>query len=414
VESEDLKRLALALAIGLLTGLERGWQKREEPEGSRVAGVRTFGLMGLLGGASALLARTHGPIVLAAAFVALAALLSAGYARGGRERDVGATTETAALLTFALAALGATGFGKEAAAAAVVMTLLLSLKPVLHRWVAALGRAELRASLQFLALSVVVLPFLPDRGFGPEEALNPFELWLTVVLISGLSFAGYAAVKRLGPKAGVATAAALGGLVSSTAVTLALARRDRAHPAAWRIHAAGVVLASTIMLGRVLVVAGAVNPPLLKALGPPLAAMAAVGLIAAALLARGEAGEGGRAAELRNPLQLGASLAFGLTLAAVTLAIVLLRRRLGESGVYGAAALSGVVDVDSVTLSLARMGRGDLGPETAARGILVAVGVNTLAKAAFAAAIARGRLGLAAGAALGAALAAGAAALALS
>ncbi len=408
-----LTSLGLALALGLLVGLERGWQRRGAPEGTRVLGLRTFGIIGLLGGLASLLAQAVGVWLLAAACVGLAVLLARGYAASAR-RDLGLTTEMAALATFALGAAAVGGYERESAAAAVTMTALLGFKPTLHRGLERLGRVELFAALQFLLISVVVLPFLPDRGYGPAAALNPYHLWLMVVLVAGISFGGYAAVKLLGPKAGIAAASLLGGFVSSTAVALALSRRGRLQPAAWRLHAGGIVLASSVMFPRVLVEVAAVDPALLRLLALPLAVMAAVGLSGAGLLVwRSKSRGTADLPEFRNPLQLPMAVFFGASLAAVTLAAVGLRRWLGDGGVYAAAAVAGVMDVDSVTLSLARLTRGDLDPGVGAKGILVAVAVNTVSKSLIAAAIARGPAAWSCAGVLGAALAAGAAAFAL-
>lgn len=410
MEGPEIERLAVALGIGLLAGLERGWTKRGEPEGARSAGLRTFALVGLTGGACALLARELGSWVLAAGLAGLAGLLTASYVLAAAPRRRGLTTEVAALLVFALGALAALGFELEAASSAVVMTALLGFKPVLHGWLERIGEGELRAALKFLLISVVVLPNLPDRGFGPWEALNPREIWTMVVVIAGLSFGGYSAVRLLGPQGGIALASLLGGFVSSTGVTLALSRRQALEPKNWRLHAGGIVLASSIMFPRVLVEIAVVNAALVRALALPLGTAAAAGLLAAAFIIGGSARTPSRPAEMRNPLQLAFALLFGLSIAAVSLAAVGLRHWLGEGGLYATAAIMGVMDVDAVTLSMAKLGKRAVSPESAGRAILIAVAVNTLSKAVIALVIARGRVGAAAAGALGAALAAGAAA----
>lgn len=410
MELPDLAKLAVALGIGLLAGIERGWTHRAEPEGQRTAGLRTFGLIGLYGGASALISRALGPWILPAAFAGMAALIVASYLARTGPRERGLTTEVAALLTFALGALSALGWEVEAATAAVVMAALLGFKPLLHGWLDRLGAVELQAALKFLLIAVVILPNLPDRGIGPWGALNPREVWLMVVLIAGLSFAGYAAVKVFGERAGLALSSLLGGFVSSTAVTLALSQRQRQEPRQWRLHAAGILLASTVMFPRVLVEVAALNPALLPRLLAPVAAAALVGAVCAAVLLGRAPWTPTRGAELRNPLQLGMSLLFALSIAAVTLGAVALRHWFGESGLYATAALAGMMDVDAVTMSMARLARDGVSAESAVHAILIAVSVNTASKAAIALAVARGRLGLVCAAALGAALAAGAAA----
>ncbi len=411
-----LLRLALALGIGLLIGLERGWKAREAPEGGRVAGLRTFALIGLLGGIWGVLSATLGGVALAAAFLVLAGFLALGYrASSGGSHGVGVTTEVAGLVTFGLGAMAACGLEKEAVFAAVVTTALLGFKPVLHHWLERIGRAELEAVLKFLIISVAVLPNLPDRGFGPWEALNPYHIWWMVVLIAGISFAGYISVKLLGSRGGLLATSVLGGLVSSTAVTLALSRLNAKQPRAARLHAAGIVVASSIMLPRILLETAAVNHGLLPLLAPPIAVMACVGLLGTALLVLGTAPDGhGEPPAFKNPLELSGALFFGGALALVTFAGVALHNAFGEGGVYATALTAGIMDVDAVTLSMSRLALdGAIKPEAAANAILMAAGANTASKIALASVIARGRLGLLAASVLGAALAAGAAVLAL-
>lgn len=409
-----LVRLALALAIGLLIGLERGWKARGRPEGGRVAGLRTFGLIGLLGGIWGVLSATLGPAALIAAFLSLAALLALGYrATSERREGVGVTTEVAGLVTFALGAMSVSGLEKEAVFAAVVTTALLGFKPVLHHWLERIGRGELEAVLKFLVISLAVLPNLPDRGYGPWEALNPYHIWWMVVLIAGISFAGYISVKLLGSRGGLLATSALGGLVSSTAVTLAVSRLNAKQPRAARLHAAGIVLASTIMFPRILLEVAAVNHGMLPLLAPAVAVMACVGLLCAGLLVAGVEPDGhGEPPAFRNPLELTGALFFGGALALVTFAGVALHQLFGEGGIYATALTAGIMDVDAVTLSMSRLARdGALAPAAAANAVLIAAGANTASKIALAAALAHGRLGLLAGASLAASLAAGAAVL---
>lgn len=411
-----LLRLALALGIGLLIGLERGWKARDHAEGTRVAGLRTFALIGLLGGVWGVLSTTLGNAGLVAAFLVLAGLLALGYRASAEHRQgLGVTTEVAGLLTFALGVMAARGLEKEAVFAAVVTTALLGFKPALHRWLESIGRVELEAVLKFLIISVAVLPNLPDRGFGPWEALNPYHIWWMVVLIAGISFSGYISVKLLGSRGGLLATSVLGGLVSSTAVTLALSRVNAKAPKATRLHAAGIVVASSIMFPRILLETAAVNHALLPLLAPAIATMACVGMLGAGVLMwRSEAAGHGEAPAFKNPLELKGALFFGGALALVTFAGVALHHAFGESGVYATALTAGIMDVDAVTLSMSRLALdGAIKPEAAANAILMAAGVNTASKIALASVIARGRLGLLAAAVLGAALAAGAAALAL-
>lgn len=230
--------LGLALASGLLIGLERGWQQRERPEGHRVAGVRTFALIGLLGGLGGLLAQRWGAGMLIALLVLVGVYLVVGYLVTAHMHAVmGLTTSVAALATFAIGALATSGAWHVSAVAAVVVLALLRFKQLLHAGVGKLSEAEISSGTQLLLISVVVLPVLPDRGFGPYEALNPYRLWWAVVLLAVLSFAGFVLMRSLGRKRGLVFTALLGGIVSSTATTATLARWAGQTPG-WRPLAA--------------------------------------------------------------------------------------------------------------------------------------------------------------------------------
>lgn len=414
VETDLFLRLGVSLALGLLVGIERGWHARELAEGRRVAGLRTFGLIGLLGGLWAVLSGLAGPLVLAVAFFALAALLAIAYWRTLEEdRDRGATSVVAALLTFAFGALAGFGALEVAAAGAVVVTLLLGVKAELHGLMRRMSHDELMAVIKLLLMSVVLLPVLPDKGYGPWAALNPYEIWWMVVLIAGLSFLGYAAIKIAGPKRGVALTGVLGGVASSTAVTLNLARIARRQPARRALLAAGIVLASATMFLRVLVIVALVAPPLAGPLLAPLllAALVALALSTAAFLRVAKAAPE-EPIELRNPFEFGMALQFGALLAAVMLLSHALHAWLGPYGLYGLAVASGLADVDAVTLSFASMAsEGTLASRFAAAGILIAVAVNSAVKAGLAGMIGGGALAGRVALFLGLALAAGAAGL---
>lgn len=263
--------LGAALAVGLLIGLERGWHQRDLNEGARVAGLRTFALTGLLGGVLGSLAPTFGPWPLVAGLAGLALLMAVAYLRSAQATGgLSATTSVALLLTLALGAYASSGAIALALAAAVVATVLLNLKPTLHGWLRQIEHRELTAALQLLVLSVVILPYLPNAGFGPYAALNPYALWWAVILIAGLSLAGHFAVRIAGPDRGLLWTGMLGGLASSTATTLALARRARQQPALTDAAAMGALAASAMMFLRMAVLLGAIHPPLLRTFGAAL------------------------------------------------------------------------------------------------------------------------------------------------
>jgi len=388
--------LGVALAIGLLIGTERGWKERGAGEGQRVAGVRTYGLIGLLGGGVVLLAEHLGPLLAGLAFVGLAGALATVYVVNlRRQDDVGITSLVAGLLTFVFGGLAAAGEVAVAAACAVVTTLLLSYKPLLHQWVGALESKELRAGIKLLLISVVLLPILPDRGYGPWQVLNPYTIWWMVVLIAAISFVGYFAIKIGGARRGTVFTGLFGGLASSTALTLHFARLARHDDGIMPLLAMGILLACGTMFARMLVIAAVVHPPLLPALAVPALVMALLvygpALVYWRLKKRMETGA---AQSLKNPLQLRAALGFGLLLGLVMLLGRALEEWFGELGVLALAAASGVADVDAITLSLARMSSEDLALRVAVAGMVIAAAVNGLAKAGIAAAVGGRRVGL--------------------
>lgn len=413
-ELELLTRLGTALAIGMLVGLERGWQERavESGTGSKIAGIRTFGIVALLGAVTAMLSGER-LLLLGFVFIGLALLLAVAHVLTVQaDQDFGITTVLAALATYVLGAAALRGPPVVPAAAAVVMVTVLSLKPLLHRIEQHLEQRELRATLQLLLISVVALPVLPDQGFGPWQALNPYELWWMVVLIAGISYVGYFGIKLAGAARGLLATGLLGGLASSTAVTLNFARLARQRPDLIPQLAAGILVASATMFPRMLLVAGVIHPATAWLLAPPLTVMAGVlyawGLIT---LRRAGTAEETTPQQLRNPFELRTALAFTLLLAAILLASKALQEWLGTPGLFLLAGFSGVTDVDAINISLARMGaNAELLAATAAQAITLTAAVNTLVKGVIAAVIGGQALGRPLGVPVLLALAAGASA----
>ncbi|MFO7846325.1 MAG: MgtC/SapB family protein [Balneolaceae bacterium] len=373
--------LLVALAIGFLIGTERGWSERKLNEGERIAGVRTFSLIGLLGGLSALLSAEFGEYILAAAFLGVSALAYAAYRQDvKRDEDVGATTAYAILVVFALAAWAASGHHIAALSVTVVILILLGYKPELHSWLRNLKEKEVDAGIKLLVISVLMLPMLPNEGYGPFEALNPYWIWWMVVLISGLSFLGYFAIKFAGNKAGTFLTAVTGGLASSTAVTLSFAQFAKLHKEK-NLFMGGVMIASSIMFIRVLVEVSVVNSALLKALWIPISVMFAGVLTGGVWLwFFREEDEASDQIELKNPFQLGMALKFGALLAAILLLSEFVKEWFGDGGIYAVSVASGLMDVDAITLSLSKMAREDLSADTAVIGIVLASATNTLVK----------------------------------
>lgn len=384
-----LTGLALALAAGLLIGLERGWHQRELPDGQRVAGLRTFGLIGLLGGLSGLLAERWGAGVLIALLAAVALLLLAGYVVAARRLSVmGLTTAMAALATFLIGVLASGGAWSEASILAVVVVALLQAKDVLHAAIGKLTQIELNSGIRLLLISVVILPILPDRTFGPLGGLNPYRLWWSVVLLSLLSFIGFILMRWLGPRRGMTLTALLGGLVSSTATTATMARWAREAPA-WRpLAAGGATLACAAMFARMALLVGVAAP----SLGwTPVAIFTAMGIAGAtlgAIMTARAPRDGLPELQVSNPLKLTSALQFSAFLGVVMLVARVLANWLGDTGVLLTAAISGLIDVDAITLSIAQMvGSGGLATSVAALALFVAAGVNQITKLSLLAAL---------------------------
>jgi uncharacterized membrane protein (DUF4010 family) len=387
---EFIERLAVALAIGLIIGIERGWKQREEQEGERAAGLRTLALAGLLGGVWGGLARALGDWGVVALGLAFAVFTAGIVLFRLREiehaKSYGATTAVAAMLAFSLGAFAMVDM-VAAAAAGVATAMLLALKAVLHAWLKRLTWEELRAGLVLLAMSVILLPILPDREMGPLGALNPHEIWLMTVTIAAISFAGYVAIRVAGAERGVVLSGLAGGLVSSTAVTLTMARLARDYPERQRLCASAGLLSSAVMALRVLAVAGVFNFALLPWLLPPLASAVLAQVFFAGILLRWGLNKDKIMAEplqLKNPFDLGVVLGFGAILSLVMMLAKALTLWTGTATVMAFVAASGIADVDAITLSMARLGRADLAVETAALGILLALAVNSVSKAVLA------------------------------
>jgi uncharacterized membrane protein (DUF4010 family) len=387
------ERLGLALAIGLLMGVERGWQAREAAHGGALAGIRTFALIGLLGGVVGWFGQALGALALGAGFLALAAVVVASHVlrAGSGEQNVGVTTQVAELTAFALGAMAAMGEGAAAAAGGVVATALLGAKDTLHGWLRKIEQLELRAAIKLLLISVVLLPVLPNQGYGPEQVLNPYKLWLLVVMVAGISFIGYFAIKIAGPRIGSLLTGVFGGLASSTALTVSFARMGREGPGMQPLLAAGVALANTTMYARLWLIVFVLNQHMGEMLALPLGCMAAAGLVCTWLLwrAREEEGKPGAMA-LSNPFELGMAIKFAALLALVMLASKLLQAWGGSAGLYLLSAGAGLADVDAVALSMVQMGGKSVALTVAATAVTIAAFVNTGVKAALVAALCGG------------------------
>jgi uncharacterized membrane protein (DUF4010 family) len=339
--------LGASLGLGLLIGLER------ERNPAAKAGVRTFALLALLGALAALIgARTQGAWLVPVGLAAVAAMMVAAHARDAAPQDPGTTTVAAACVCYLLGALAGLGEPGLAGALGIGVTALLYFKPEIEGFSTALQRHEQVSILQFLVASFIVLPILPDRAFGPYDVLNPRNVWLMVVLISGIGLASYVALRIAGERHGVILAGILGGLVSSTATTMLYARRSGESPAMRRFASAVVPLANLVPLVRVALLAAVVAPALLGALAPVLGAALAAGVAVTAFALRHiDVGGAPPVPETRNPAELGAAVRFAAFYGLVLFVSAWLTDIAGSHGLFATAAASGLVDIDPIVLS---------------------------------------------------------------
>ncbi len=393
--------IATALAVGILVGLERE-QKRPEHPTSMFGGVRTYPIIALIGALAALLEPVSSwlPLIALAGVVVLVAI---SYANDVREHDDhGVTTEASVIATFLLGALAAAHGAIEpmetrfllVVALGVVMTFLLSSKQWLHGLASKVSREDFSATVKFLIVAAVVLPLLPRHAMGPWDAINPFDVGLMVVMISGLSFTGYVAMRLLGPGRGLLASAALGGLVSSTAVTMAFAGRAKQNEALVPVAAGAIAIASTVMSVRVIVLVAIADAPLVAQVAIP-AVGSALGAVLGVLLTYRKV-DGGATQEgvtVQNPFELGTAIRFGVVFALILLATKAAQHYLGDRGLYLASAIGGTTDVDAVTLSTAKLASGGVAAEVATFAIFIAVAVNTAVKSSLALAMGTRALG---------------------
>lgn len=387
MEKHHLYLLAVSLLIGLLIGLERGWQAREAKEGARIAGIRTFALMGLLGGITGLISTVLGPMAFGFIFLGFSALVAYIYGITVTLRsDVGITSLVAALITFLLGCLASLGFVLESASAAIVVTFFLRLKPVLHQWLKQIEANELIAILELLLISVVLLGVLPNEGYGPWQSLNPFEIWWMVVLVATLSFLGYFAIKLTGARKGILFTALCGGLISSTLLTLHFSKLARAKKEFVDLLSMGILLACGMMFFRMLFFVFILRPDLIMSLIVPVSLMGTWLILISLVLWRKTQSQVflPQEAVLKNPLELKSALFFGALLTLVIFLVTAIKETVGVTGLYAFSALSGLIDIDAITLSLIRLKTTPPTAHVLVVSILIAGCANTILKAALA------------------------------
>jgi uncharacterized membrane protein (DUF4010 family) len=387
---EMLASLLVSASLGALLGLERQWSgERANPADDTIAGARTFALWAVLGCLCAWLAQEQHAGFFLAGFVGMILFLSLFlYRRASRDRDIGLTTGAVGLTTYLLGGMVYWGYSRTAIIVTISLLLLLASKERVHGLSRKFTRTDVYQALQFAAVTGIVLPLVPDRDFGPYGAFNPWMIWLMVVLVSGLGFFGYVAVRVFGEDRGIPFTGLLGGLASSTATTLAMSRQSRAWPETGQLCALAVVLACTVMLGRVAVLVGAISPAALASTAPWLLLIALPGIIFALWswrhLSRAQPA-GTAARQVQNPLNLRIAIQFAILYALVVLAVRWANDGFGGSGVYWASFFSGLTDLDAISLSLAQLQRaGNIAATEAARAVIIAAGANSLLKAVLA------------------------------
>ena len=409
MELSLLQQLGVALGLGLLVGLQREYAAVD------LAGIRTFPLITVFGTLTGMLAEQLGGWVLAAGILAIAGLIVVGNViklRTG-EADPGITTEVAVLLMYGVGAALAAGYATVAIVTGGGVAVLLHWKNPMHELVTRIGEADAQAIFRLALIALVILPLLPNRAFGPYAVLNPFGIWLMVVLIVGISMVAYVAYKLLGRRSGTLVAGIMGGLISSTATSVSLARRSRSAPSEVATGAVVIVIASTVVFARGLFEIAVIVPSRMGAIAPPLVAMMLVMVVLSGglyLTSRRSFAQAAR--EEGAPSELGAAIVFGLLYAAVLFGVAAAKANFGQAGMFVVAAFSGLTDMDAITLSTAQLVRsGALSADTGWRLVLVGALANLVFKGGLVAVLGAPRLASRVAAVFGLAAASGVALL---
>ena len=386
---DQIAPLAIAALGGAVVGLERQWSGHAAGPRARFGGIRTFTLLGLLGGIAGQILAGGAPTLAAVLTAGGVALVVAAYVAASRS-DIDGTTEAAALVVLAAGVLAGSGNMVLASGLAATTGLLLVEKSRVHTMVAAIDGEDLRAGIRFAAMAVVVLPLVPLGPFGPGIGVRPRELWMLVLFFSGLSFAGHVARKALGDRHGLTAAGAIGGLVSSTNVTLTFARASRDDAALAGPLALGAVAANLVLFPRVLGATAVLNPALAQVLWPWLLPPLAVAAAITAWGFRRSACTAPAPAVTANPLRVRAAVQMALLFQLVLYGVDAAQTWFGSAGLFASAAALGLTDVDALTVTMARGTAARAGLDAAARAIAVGVLANTVLKAAIALVVGRG------------------------
>lgn len=396
---EPFSSLAVAVGLGLIIGLEREHRAGTDTQmrGSAPGGARTYPLIALSGAIAMMAAEALGLWIVGLVLAGLLGLILTAYSDDIRNnRDRGITSETAMVLTFLLGVLVMSKGVLDplphrlivVSSMGVAITTLLSFKDPLHGFAKRISRDDIYSTLKFLVVLVIVLPLLPDQAMGPFEAFNPFTTGVMIVLVAALGFVGYVAMRILGPGRGLGVTGLIGGLVSSTAVTLSMSDRARREPAISSGCTLAIVLASTVMFGRILAIVAVLNVSLLRFVAFPMSAMMLGGAIATGMLYRGSRPlAAAEEVHFKNPFELGSALKFGVLFSVVLIASKAGPQYFGSSGSYITGLVSGAAEVDAITISMSRLAHEGLDPNIATTTILIAAISNTAVKAGMALAV---------------------------
>ncbi len=390
MELEHLRNIAIALGLGFLIGLQREWSS------DKLAGIRTFPLIALLGALCGLLSHDSGtPWLMVAGLMVVAAMFWLGnrirMAEGVSEP--GLTTEIAALVVFLVGVLVTRDLIMVAVVVGGVVAVILHWKKPLHGLVARVGEGDLHAIIRLVIIAMVILPLLPNRDYGPYQVINPYEIWLMVVLIVGISMAAYLAHRILGSQVGMLLAGVLGGLISSTATAVSYARRSRDHVGDVKAAALVIMVSSTVVFPRVLLEVAVVAPAYLMPIAGPLVVMMVVMLLLSLIMLASARTAIPPAEDGEAPSELGTAVGFGLLYAAVLFGVAVAKDYFGDAGMYAVAGLSGLTDMDAITLSSAQLVKtGAIETGTGWRLILIGALANLVFKFGIVATIGNRRL----------------------
>lgn len=373
-----LKGLAVVVFIGMLIGLEREYARSKDEK--IFAGIRTFPLIGLFGFTSALISSITENWVYAIFFLGFAGLSIAAYYSSAKDGKVGGTSEVSAFIVFILGSLVYWGYILLPVVIAIIITMFLSLKIQLHTFVGKISAADIYATLKLAIITLIVLPILPDKTYGPLDVLNPRLIWYMVIFVSGISFVGYIFIKLLGKDKGIIVTSLLGGLVSSTALTYSLTKKSKSEEALSFNYGLGVITASSMMFLRVLLIIAVLNVELAVPLFIPLVIFALAGIIASVIFYKKNLNMTEAEIELKNPFELKSAFVFGIIFGITIFISKAAKFYLGDQGLYAASALAGFSSVDAITISISRLFDTNITLTSAMKAILYATISNTVIK----------------------------------